>query len=350
MFFQDLDSDNPTAQQLGILLASAVSGLCWVALLVGGLWAGLPQKAWLLLLIPFILFPITYKLFVYMVNSFIYRRIKAIYRVMQNTDDAPANTKTKRIEQVNEEVEEWVTSQRKEVESLRELEQYRREFIGNVSHELKTPIFNIQGYLETLLDGGIDDPHIAEKYLQRAADNTDRLSTIVDDLNTIAQLESDSIALKIERFDLRALLEEIFSDLAAMAFAKNIKLRCKQSVVLPVWVMGDRERIRQVFINLITNAIKYGFENGFVQISFFDADDRKLIEVSDNGIGIEAQYLPRLFERFYRIDTARSREAGGSGLGLAIVKHIIEAHHQIIRVRSKIDEGTTFSFSLPKGA
>jgi two-component system phosphate regulon sensor histidine kinase PhoR len=229
------------------------------------------------------------------------------------------------------------------------MEAYRRDFIGNVSHELKTPIFNIQGYLYTLLDGGLDDEKIRLAYLEKAADNVDRLEQIVEDLTTIAKLEEGALQLKWEKFNVAELAQEVLEDLSMMAAEHGVRLGLKEEQAKTFSVKADRERIRQVLTNLVTNSIKYGQSNGRTLIGFYDLETDILVEVSDDGRGIAPEHLPRLFERFYRVDYGRSRDAGGTGLGLSIVKHILEAHHQTIHVRSTVGVGSTFGFTLEKG-
>jgi two-component system phosphate regulon sensor histidine kinase PhoR len=229
------------------------------------------------------------------------------------------------------------------------MEEYRRDFIGNVSHELKTPIFNLQGYLDTLLDGGYQDTNILVPYLQKAMQNVERLSTIVEDLNTIAELEANQLDLDMEKFNIKELVKEVFEDLEMKAQERNIRLSFKEiNNFKPIYVLADYERIRQVVDNLVVNAINYGRNYGRVFVSFYDMDKNILVEVSDNGIGIEAEHLLHVFDRFYRVDKARSRNTGGSGLGLAIVKHVIEAHGQTISARSTPNIGSTFGFTLAK--
>jgi two-component system phosphate regulon sensor histidine kinase PhoR len=244
---------------------------------------------------------------------------------------------------------DWNEEKQKEIDELKQMAKYRREFVGNVSHELKTPIFNIQGYILTLLDGGIDDPEINTKFLKKAKKSVNRMIAIVEDLEEINKLESGELKLKKDTFDLLELTREVveFLEMKAEEFKAEITIR---SPFRTIKVLADKRRVRQVLINLIDNAIKYGNqENNLIKISFYDFHDNYLVEVSDNGIGIPEENLPRIFERFFRTDFSRSREKGGSGLGLAIVKHIIEAHQQTITVRSEYGKGTTFSFTLGKG-
>jgi two-component system, OmpR family, phosphate regulon sensor histidine kinase PhoR len=252
------------------------------------------------------------------------------------------------IDNLNLEIIAWAEDRKNEIERLKKLEVYRKEFLGNVSHELKTPIFNIQGYVLTLLDGGLEDPSINRNYLERAEKSVDRMITIIDDLEAISQLETGELQIEPERFDLIALAKDVAEAQEMKATAKGIILTLPKDSK-PVFVFADRFRIRQVFVNLIVNSVKYGKEYGETKIRLYDVGETIMVEIADNGIGIEKQHLPRLFERFYRVDKSRSREQGGTGLGLAIVKHIIEAHNQNITVMSTEGAGTVFSFSLKKG-
>lgn len=251
------------------------------------------------------------------------------------------------LERFNAEIIQLSNERQKELEHLKKLENYRKEFLGNVSHELKTPIFNIQGYVATLIDGGINDPKINLEYLKRADKSVDRMINIIDDLETISQLETGTLSLDIEKFNVVEMVNDICKQIEIQAQKRNITL----NVTTPqkvVKVNADRFRIRQVLSNLLSNSIKYGKENGKTNILINPDKDKVTISISDNGIGLEEKHLSRIFERFYRVDKGRSREQGGTGLGLSIVKHIIEAHHQTITASSKENEGTTFVFSLPK--
>jgi two-component system phosphate regulon sensor histidine kinase PhoR len=252
------------------------------------------------------------------------------------------------LESVQKEVEHWEDEKQQEIDRLQQLEQYRREFIGNVSHELKTPLFNIEGYVETLLDGGLEDPAINREYLKRTGKSVERLIRIVEDLDEIGQLESGSMRLNITKFNIVALAREVIEMLDIKALRKNIQLSLN-SAEQTIWVEGDHEKIRQVLTNIIDNSIRYGsHENGRTKVSFFDMDENILIEITDNGIGIDREDLPRVFERFYRTERGRSISKKGKGLGLSIVKHILEAHDQTINVRSTVGVGTTFGFTLKK--
>jgi two-component system phosphate regulon sensor histidine kinase PhoR len=253
---------------------------------------------------------------------------------------------------MNKEVISWARDQKQQMEDLKRLADFRKEFLGNVSHELKTPIFNIQGYIHTLIDGAIDDPDVNVRFLRKAAKSADRLSDLVADLLAISQLESGELVMEMERFDMNALVKDVYEQLEVRAKERGISLIIKEGCNKPFWVFGDRYRIRQVILNLVNNSIKYGKELGTTTAAFYDMDENILIEIGDNGEGISQDHLPRIFERFYRVDRSRTREsgAGGTGLGLAIVKHIIEAHQQTINVRSTIGQGTTFGFTLKKGS
>jgi two-component system phosphate regulon sensor histidine kinase PhoR len=249
---------------------------------------------------------------------------------------------------VNNEVTKWATHKQEEIKRLKELEQYRKEFVGNVSHELKTPIFNIQGYILTLLEGGLDDQRINKLYLERTVKSIDRIISIVEDLESINKLESGELKLRKESFDMIKLTEDVFEIEHMIARDRKISLEFSTRTDKPILVFADKKRIMELMSNLVINGIKYGKKGGYVKVGFYDFDDHVVIEVADNGIGIEKEHLHRIFERFYRIDKHRSREQGGTGLGLSIVKHIIEAHEQTINVKSQVDVGTIFNFTLPK--
>ncbi len=251
------------------------------------------------------------------------------------------------IDSVEKEVENWAIKKENEILQMKASETYRREFIGNVSHELKTPIFNIQGYILTLLDGGLYDEEVNMKYLKRTSKSVDRMINIVDDLEVITRLETEETQLEIGEFNIVELAKDVLDQLELKANESKIELSI-QKEILTEFVLGDIDKIQQVFANLISNSIKYGKEGGRTEVRFFDMNENILIEISDDGIGISEMDLPRLFERFYRVDKNRSRKIGGTGLGLAIVKHIIEAHNQTINVRSTVDVGSTFSFILEK--
>ncbi len=287
-------------------------------------------------------------------NEFIYRKIKVIYKYIYQTK---ANKKeevyykyilpAKSIEEVNEDVENWAQQQKAVIEDLKNNENYRKEFLQNLSHEIKTPIFAIQGYIDILLSGALENAETAKRFLESAGRNVDRMVHLVNDLDEITKLESGEQSMHKENFVIQDLLREVYETLSAKANEKNISLNIKKGCEQPIEVFADKEKISRVLINLVDNAIKYGNTGGLVTSGIYKTDDKHvLIEITDNGIGINEEHLPRLFERFYRTDTGRSRNAGGTGLGLAICKHIIEAHGQNIHVRSKPDVGTTIGFTL----
>lgn len=284
----------------------------------------------------------------YLLKFQFYDKIKIIYKNIYKFKGT-SNVADLNLENANIEAEEWANQQEEELVRMKENENYRREFIGNVSHELKTPIFNIQGYIQTLLDGGLEDKDINMKFLKRANVSVDRMINIVEDLEVISRLETDDDELELENFNIVQIINEAFDQLELKASKMKIKLELKNESNSPL-VYADKNKIQQVFMNLISNSIKYGKENGTTSVRLFDMTDKTLIEVADDGIGIDEDSLNRLFERFYRVDKNRSREIGGTGLGLAIVKHIIEAHQQTINVRSTVNVGSTFSFILEKAS
>lgn len=296
----------------------------------------------------------TYFVFLFALRRYIYRRIKLIYKTIHQSK-LSAQEKRESVsadsnifDEVEREVEAWAQKQEKELKKYKEWAEYRRRFVGDISHELKTPIFVIQGYLDTLLDGAWQDPDRLVHYLKKAVKSTDRLTTIVQDLEAIARLESGDLMVEIRQIDIRALTEEVFDDLEMKAKSHGIALAFKTGAETSYKVNADEGLIRQVLTNLISNSIKYGKENGDTKVSFYDMDQHILVEVADNGIGIPREHLPHVFDRFYRVDKSRSRQYGGSGLGLSIVKHIIETHGQTINVRSAQTMGSTFGFTLEK--
>jgi len=299
-----------------------------------------------------VMFLFSFLIIRFALDKFIYEKIKPIYKTIgefkeEEQDALPK--KNESLEKVNRVVMAWSEKQKKEIEELKQMAVYRREFLGNISHELKTPIFNIQGYILTLLDGGLEDEAINKTFLMKANKGINRMIAIVEDLEEISKLESGVSKLKERPFDLYELVRDIIDFMEMKAKKNNASIVLSPAVPIPFPVLADKKRIRQVFINLIDNAIKYGNKvETIIQIGFHDLDQKYLIEISDNGSGIKEKYLPRVFERFYRTDQGRSRDKGGTGLGLAIVKHIVEAHRQNITVRSKQGQGTTFSFTLQK--
>ena len=285
------------------------------------------------------------------VERFIYRRVKRIYDdvTLLDVSDFQNYPITTDMETLTKEIEKFATNKKLEIETLRIRENYRKEFIGNVSHELKTPLFTVQGYILTLLDGAMDDKNIRKKYLNRAEKGVERLIYIVKDLDMITKLETGDLNLDTEEFDIIELVQSVFDLLEMKAARKQISLAFDMNYANPIMVSADKERIQQVLTNLVVNSIKYGRENGTTEISIENLIRNKVIvRVTDNGEGIEQENIPRLFERFYRVDKSGSRREGGSGLGLSIVKHIIEAHNEKIYVESEYDVGSEFSFTLEK--
>lgn len=289
----------------------------------------------------------------YLIKELIFEKVNPIYKTIQQLNLSDSELKEflegKDIgKQLEGELSKWALKKGSELTRLREMERYRKEFLGNVSHELKTPIFNIQGYILTLLDGGIDDSSINRVYLQRAENSINRMISIVEDLEEISKLESGVLKLNFEKFNMVSLVYEIADSLEMKASQRNISIGVSKSRDAVIYVNADKKSITQVVVNLLVNSINYGKEGGTTIVSFSDMFDRILVEVSDDGAGIDQKDINRIFERFFRADKSRSRESGGTGLGLAIVKHIIEAHKQTINVRSKLGEGSSFAFTLCK--
>jgi two-component system phosphate regulon sensor histidine kinase PhoR len=303
--------------------------------------------------IALVTFMVVFIIIYYLLNQLIFEKITPIYKTIQKLNLSDSELKEflegKDIgKELEEELTQWAAKRGNELTRLREMEKYRKEFLGNVSHELKTPIFNIQGYISTLLDGGLEDQTINRVYLERAERSINRMISIVQDLESISRLEAGELKITCEKFNVVALVQEIVDSLEMKAAARNIKIEIARSKDTPIYVSADRMRISQVFVNLIVNSINYGKDGGTTIVSFSDMFDHVLVEVSDDGAGIEQKDLNRIFERFFRADKSRSRDTGGTGLGLAIVKHIIEAHRQTINVRSKVGEGSSFVFTLNK--
>lgn len=344
-----LSTKNLSPQQLAALTAAIISIPIGLAIYVF-------EPLWWIAPVSFIIiFAGSYGLILFTLQTFIYRKIKLIYKLIYQTKATKREEfyyknilPQKGIDEVREDVETWAIQRKKEIETLQQNEAFRKEFLQNLSHELKTPIFAIQGYIDTLLNGAINNKEVNERFLTNASRNVDRLVNLVDDLDEISRLEIGEMTLNKQTFVIQELMKEVFELLDLKAKEKNVKCFIKKGCEFPLQVYADKERIRQVFINFTENAIKYGKENGAVEASFYNVDGKNvLIEMSDDGYGIAEEHLPRIFERFYRTDVARTRKAGGSGLGLAICKHIVEAHQQTIHVRSKLDVGTTFGFTLP---
>ena len=288
--------------------------------------------------------------FYFRVEISLINKIKKIYEDFSTTTGKNIFTNNEsEVEMLTESLKKFASDRKLEIQLLKEQENYRKEFIGNLSHELKTPLFTIQGYVLTLLDGAVNDKSIAQKYLKRTAKGVDRLNYIIQDLDIINKFESGMENIQIKKFNILETLENVFDLLEIQAQKNNVNLLLEQNFETPVFVSADEKRIQQVLTNLIFNSIKYGVEDGTTEISIEELSDQKLlVRITDNGEGIAKEHLPRLFERFYRVDKNRSREKGGSGLGLAIVKHIIEAHQEKIFVESTPGIGSEFSFTLTK--
>jgi two-component system phosphate regulon sensor histidine kinase PhoR len=301
-----------------------------------------------------IIFGISFGLILYTLERFIYRKIKLIYKMIHQTKATRKEEvyfkyilPQKSMDEVREDVEKWGEKRNEEIELLKQNEAYRKEFLQNLAHEFKTPIFAIQGYVDTLLNGAMEDETVQKKFLGNAAKNVDRLVNLVNDLDEISKLERGEQLLYKQNFIIQDLLREVFESLSIKQGDNNIRTSIKKGCESPITVFADKEKIRMVLINLVENATKYGKRNGTIVASFYKTDEKHvLIEISDDGIGIDEEHLFRIFERFYRTDAARSRDKGGTGLGLAICKHIIEAHGQAIHVRSTPDIGTTVGFTL----
>ena len=296
----------------------------------------------------------SYLLIRFVLESFIYRKIKLIYKFIYQTKASKREEMyykyilpKKSIDEVREDVEQWAGQRKDELELLRSNETYRKEFLQNLSHEFKTPIFSIQGYVDTLLDGALENPAVNRKFLENASKNVERMVNLVSDLDEITKLESGEQPLYKENFIIQDLIKYVFETLSLKASARNIKCSIKKGCEQPLYVFADKQKISRVLINLVENATKYGKQDGNITASIYKTDEHHaLIEISDDGIGIAEEHLTRVFERFYRTDSGRSRNVGGTGLGLSICKHIIEAHGQTIHVRSTVDVGTSIGFTL----
>ena len=293
-----------------------------------------------------VLFLPIYFISYFIIRKYIHEKVKVIYKSLSRHKGTSDDVETD-LNKVDEDVDRMVDERQQEIEELKSMESFRREFLGNVSHELKTPIFNIQGYIHTLLDGAISDENVNMQYLERTSKSVDRMINIVEDLEMISKIESNRLDLEFTRWNIVDYIQELFDILEMKAKKRSITLSINNQSTTN-FVEADRDKISQVLINLIENSIKYGNEGGHTRVRLFEMGENMLIEIADDGDGIPSEHLPRLFERFYRVDKSRSRSAGGTGLGLSIVKHIIEAHRQTINVRSTEKVGTTFSFTLKK--
>ncbi|EGV42301.1 two-component sensor histidine kinase [Bizionia argentinensis JUB59] len=310
-------------------------------------------QVWTWWLFPFVLFFgfLSFVIIQYRVERFIYRRVKKIYDDLTLLESASLTKQpiTTDMATLTKEIDKYAKDKKLEIETLKVREEYRKEYLGNVSHELKTPLFTVQGYILTLLDGAIDDKRIRKRYLNRASKGVERLIYIVKDLDMITKLEVGDLSLNKEFFDIIELIENVFELLEMKAARKKITLTFDADYPDPIFVYADKERIEQVITNLVVNSLKYGREKGTTEIGIENLIKNKvLVRVTDNGEGIAAEHLSRIFERFYRVDKSGSRKEGGSGLGLSIVKHIIEAHDEGIYIESEAEVGSEFSFSMEK--
>lgn len=345
---------NITPRQIALRAAATIGGAILGILLIVKAISPEVLPLWLLLVVPLLGLAVAYFVVLTYIDRYIYRKVKLIYKTIHQQK---VSTDLKRegvdldqpiIDDVEQEVEEWAEKQQNQIDEYERFAEYRRRYVGDISHELKTPIFNIQGYLHTLLEGGYHDEKISMSFLKKAAKNVERLQTIVEDLSAISRLESGELMLDTEPFDIKELAIEVFEEVEMKSKEAKVELGFKPGADVGFMVMADRESVRQVLVNLITNSLKYGNSDGNTRIGFYDMESYILCEVADNGIGIPEKHLPHVFDRFYRVDKSRSRQKGGSGLGLAIVKHIMEAHQQTINVRSSPGLGSTFGITLAK--
>ena len=345
-----LDAKNYSPQKIA-LLSATTSGLL-ASLMVG--WTA--KNLVLAFVSLLIVFGFSFWVVRFLVEKFIRRQIKLIYKLIYQTKASKKEEFFQKkilpkqgIKEVGEEVLQWADQRKTEMELLEKNEAFRKEFLQNLSHEFKTPAFAIQGYLETLLAGAMDNPEVSHKFLTNAYKNTERLINLISDLDEITKLESGKQELHYQNFIIQDLINDVYESLTIKSEAKNIHCQIKKGCEQPIRVYADKEKIRQVLINLVDNAIKYGNNEGKVEASIYKTDNKTiLVEITDDGIGIAEEHISRIFERFYRTDYGRSRNIGGTGLGLAICKHIIEAHGQFIQARSKPGIGTTFGFTLKK--
>lgn len=343
---------NLTPRQIAFLVSLIISMIIVAVLLFFK--HLLPSFVWYhVALVIAVVFVIIFGVISYLLNYFIIEKINPIYKTIHNIGipDKVLHIDffgKDIISEVKDEVLDWARNKTQEINQLKQMEKYRKEFVGNVSHELKTPIFNIQGYILTLLDGGLEDPSINRMYLERTEKSINRMISIVEDLEIISRLESGELTLVKEQFNIVRLVEEVFENHEMRAQKRKIKLSIKGGAERSIMVNADKKRIFEVLNNLIINSITYGKDAGNTIISFSEMGENILIDVTDDGIGIPIRDRSRIFERFYRVDRSRSRHHGGTGLGLAIVKHIIEAHNQTINVRSSDKKGSSFVFTLEK--
>ena len=344
------DKKNISPNRLAILTSFAIALVASLAIVL------VSSKIWYTIGAFLIIFLSAYGLIFTVLERFIYRKVKLIYKFISQTKATKREEfynnellPQKSLEEVSEDVQKWAEERKGEIERLESNEQFRKEFLMNLAHELRTPIFSSQGYIHTLLDGALHDEKVNQLFLSNAAKSIDRLAELVDDLDIISKLESNQIPLVKKEFIVQDLIQDVFDELAQQAQKKSIVLKFKKGCETPVQVFADVQKIKQVLVNLIENSIKYGREKGETTAGVYQIDGKNVfVEITDNGVGMAEEHIPRVFERFYRTDSARSRNVGGTGLGLAIVKHIIEAHNHTVTCRSKIDVGSSFGFTLDK--
>ena len=335
-----------TPRQIALLIAALCALAVGLALVIVSELGGRPVPWSLISITVMMMGVLMFAASFYLIDRFVQKRVDMIHRAILDTQTGRNVPKGDALKMAEADVSAWASERHTEITELKEREQFRREFIGNLAHELRTPIFNVQGYILTLLEGGLEDPKVNRVFLDRASNGTDRLIRIVEDLDMITQLESGVMSMTVEPLDLNIPLNEMITSLEMTAREKRFTLI--NGLEEHVMVQADRGRLAQVYSNLFVNAISYGEAGGVCTVRSFDLGDHVLVEVTDDGIGIAEEHLPRLFERFYRVTSSRARNEGGSGLGLAIVKHIIEALGGTIAVKSAVGKGTTFSITLPK--
>jgi two-component system, OmpR family, phosphate regulon sensor histidine kinase PhoR len=344
-----LNTKNISPRQLSFITAGILSA-------INALFSLFLHPVWYF---PFIVFGvsliITYSIYHYTLQRFIYRKIKLVYKFIYQTKATKKEEffydnilPQKSIEEVSTDVERWANQRKNEIELLKANEHFRKEFLMNLAHELRTPIFSIQGYVDTLLGGALTDTEVNVKFLTNASKSIDRLVRLVDDLDEISKLESGKIPIIQESFVIQDLIKDVYEELNFKANEKHIGLNFKKGTEGPLIVHADKQKVKQVLVNLVENSIKYGNNNGTTTAGCYEMGEKIYIEISDNGPGISEEHLPRIFERFYRADRSRSRSVGGTGLGLAIVKHIVEAHGQNVTVRSTPGVGSSFGFTLER--
>lgn len=339
-----------SSKSIAVLASVAISLLASVLIFI------FTNNYWHVLTVFFVLWLACYFCIVYVLEKYIYRNIKLIYKFISKEKESIKEKRfngslisEKTIDDVRTDVEIWAIEKRSEIQKLQGNEVFRKEFLMNLAHELRTPIFSIQGYIATLLDGEINNPEVNVKFLERAALSADRLSALVDDVDKISRYESNRIQIEKELFSIQALIKEVFEELLPKAALCDITMAIKKGSESEKEVYADREKIKQVLLNLIENAIKYGKDNGKILAGVYEIDQKEiLVEITDNGMGIESELTGRVFERFFRTDDARAKDNKGNGLGLAIAKHIVEAHGHDMTCRSTLGKGSTFGFTLEK--